>query len=168
MLGAGSATAETPSAPGGGERPTGTDVAAAGTPWLWPLDGRNPIVRGFEAPPHPYGAGHRGIDIAATPGQLVRAPAAGTVSFAGVVVDRGVLSIAHPGGLVSSYEPVETQLAEGRSVSPGEAIATIDGTSHCGSSCLHLGVRLDGEYVSPLLLLGGIERAVLLPVVPAR
>ena len=28
--------------------------------------------------------------------------------------------------------------------------------------CLHLGVRVDGAYVSPLLFLGGQPRAVLL------
>jgi hypothetical protein len=28
---------------------------------------------------------------------------------------------------------------------------------------VHFGVRIDGEYVSPFLFLGGIPRAVLLP-----
>jgi len=36
--------------------------------------------------------------------------------------------------------------------------------SHCASACLHFGVRKDGGYLSPLALIGGIERAVLLPL----
>ncbi|WP_443208538.1 hypothetical protein [Salinibacterium sp. PAMC 21357] len=34
---------------------------------------------------------------------------------------------------------------------------------HCTRPCLHFGVRVEGEYVSPLNYLSGIPRAVLLP-----
>jgi murein DD-endopeptidase MepM/ murein hydrolase activator NlpD len=87
------------------------------------------------------------------------------VSFAGVVVDRGVLSIDHGGGVVSSYEPVTTELEAGDPVHAGEAVATID-RGHCADACVHMGVRVDGEYVSPMLYLGGVPRAVLLPTRP--
>jgi murein DD-endopeptidase MepM/ murein hydrolase activator NlpD len=82
-----------------------------------------------------------------------------------VVVDRPVLSIRHSGGLISSYEPVESTLARGGSVVRGQVIGTIV-AGHCASPCLHFGVRLDGEYVSPLLLLGGVPASVLLPTRP--
>jgi len=115
------------------------------------------------APQSEYSAGHRGIDLRASPGLTVTAPAAGTVHFVGTVVDRPVLTLRHPGGLLSSYEPLDSGLAEGAVVARGEAIGTVGRGGHCDGSCLHLGVRLDGSYVSPLAYLGGIPRAVLLP-----
>ena len=83
--------------------------------------------------------------------------------FAGVVVDRPVLSISHEGGYLSSYEPVATTLRKGDPVARGDPIGTVE-RGHCSTPCLHFGVRLGGEYVSPLLLIGEVPRAVLLPV----
>lgn len=139
---------------------TPTVSAASGT-WLWPVAAPHPIVRPFVAPATPYSSGHRGIDIG-SPGTDVRAPAAGVVSFAGVVVDRPVLSIRHPGGVVSSYEPVISDLSVGDAVSPGQVIGTLL-PGHCSTLCLHFGVRVDGQYVSPLNYLGEIPRSILLP-----
>ena len=39
------------------------------------------IVAAFVAPPHPYGPGHRGIDLAAPSGTEVHAPATGTIAW---------------------------------------------------------------------------------------
>ncbi|WP_284300402.1 M23 family metallopeptidase [Homoserinibacter gongjuensis] len=112
---------------------------------------------------HPYASGHRGIDIRAAAGDEVRSPADGIVHFAGIVVDRPVLSIDQGGGVLSSYEPVVTSLQEGDVVRRGQVIGELL-PSHCTSgACLHFGVRIHGEYVSPLLFLGGQPRAVLLP-----
>lgn len=135
---------------------------AAGSLWAWPTAAPHPIARPYLAPATPYAAGHRGIDIRAPAGAEVRAPADGVVHFAGVVVDRPVLSIAHGGGVLSSYEPVETALAPGDVVRRGDVIGTL-AAGHCDGGCLHFGVRIGGEYVSPLLFLGGQSRAVLLP-----
>ena len=129
--------------------------------WRWPVDPPRSIARPFIAPPTPYAAGHRGIDIRAPAGVLY-APAAGVVHFAGVVVDRPVLSIDHGGGVLSSYEPVTTGLVEGDPVARGDVIGTVL-PGHCATVCVHLGVRVDGQYVSPLRFLGGIPRAILLP-----
>ena len=90
------------------------------------------------------------------------APADGVVHFAGVVVDRPVLSLDHTGGVLSSYEPVTTHLLTGDTVHRGEVIGVVL-PGHCAKTCLHLGVRIDGQYVSPLTFLGGIPRSVLLP-----
>lgn len=134
---------------------------AAEASWRWPVDPPYAVARPYLAPPTPYAAGHRGVDLRA-PGGTVYAPAAGVVHFAGVVVDRPVLSIRHPGGVLSSYEPVTTHLTEGDAVRRGEVIGTVL-PGHCASPCLHFGVRVDGEYVSPMLFLGGVPRSVLLP-----
>ena len=131
--------------------------------WLWPVAEPHAVARAYLAPATPYSAGHRGVDLRAEEGASVRAPADGVVRFAGWVVDRPVLSVTHGGGVVSSYEPVESSLSEGDVVRRGDVIGTLL-AGHCRSPCLHLGVRIDGEYVSPLLFLGGQPRAVLLPV----
>jgi len=131
--------------------------------WAWPVAPPHAIVRPYLAPATPYGPGHRGIDIRAPAGSPVRAPADGIVHFAGFVVDRPVLSIAHAGGVLSSFEPVEASVATGDPVRRGQIVGILlDG--HCAAACLHLGARVDGQYVSPLLFLGEVPRAVLLPV----
>ena len=94
-----------------------TPAASGEGTWRWPVDPPRSIARPFIPPPTPYAAGHRGIDIRAPAGTLY-APESGVVHFAGVVVDRPVLSIDHGGGVISSYEPVETTLVEGRRRSP--------------------------------------------------
>jgi murein DD-endopeptidase MepM/ murein hydrolase activator NlpD len=143
--------------------------------WLWPVTGPHAVARAYLAPATPYSAGHRGVDLRAAEGgpdgtaagtavgTAVLAPADGVVRFAGWVVDRPVLSVTHADGVISSYEPVESVLSEGDHVRRGDVICTLL-PGHCRSPCLHLGVRIDGEYVSPLLFLGGQPRAVLLPV----
>lgn len=148
-------------------RPVRSLAAAllAAAAWAWPVAAPHPVVRPYVAPATPYSAGHRGIDIAAPVGAEVRAPADGVVHFAGVVVDRPVLSIEHPGGVLSSYEPVTTELAAGDPVRRGQIVGRIVAGAHCGGDpCLHLGVRIDGTYVSPLLFLGGVPRAILYPM----
>jgi murein DD-endopeptidase MepM/ murein hydrolase activator NlpD len=141
--------------------------ASAATPaarWEWPLGSAQAVSRGFIAPPTRYAAGHRGIDLHAAPPDQVRAPAAGVVSFAGSVAGRPVLSIAHPGDLISSFEPVLSDVAEGDTVAAGAVVGSVASGGHCDAHCLHFGVRLHGEYVSPLLYLAGVPRAVLLPL----
>ena len=130
-------------------------------PWAWPVDPPHTVVRPYIAPATPYSPGHRGVDLAA-PGGAVYAPADGVVHFAGTVVDRPVLSIEHPGGVLTSYEPVVTELVAGAHVERGDVIGTVV-AGHCASPCLHFGVREHGEYASPLAWLGGLEPAVLLP-----
>lgn len=147
-----------------------TPAAPAAQPgWAWPIAAPHPIARAYSAPATRWSAGHRGIDIAAASGSIVRAPTDGEVHFAGVVVDRPVLSIRHSDGLVSSYEPVTTTLVAGDTVRRGDAIGEVaPATTHCDRDCLHFGVRLHGEYVSPLKYLGGIPRSVLLPTRAVR
>lgn len=142
--------------------PAGRSEAGATPEWHWPVGPDHVVTRPFLAPATLYGSGHRGIDIAAPLGTAVESPADGVVHFAGVVVDRPVLSIRHPDGLISSFEPVETELSEGTAVTRGSVVGTTT-AGHCRSPCLHLGVRRYGEYLSPLVFLGGIAPSVLLP-----
>jgi murein DD-endopeptidase MepM/ murein hydrolase activator NlpD len=148
-------------------------AAAAPARWVWPVAPPQQILRPFEAPPNQYSAGHRGIDIGAAAGDLVYAPADGIVAFTGVVADRPLLSVLHSGDLRSSLEPVLALVAEGEQVVAGQVIGAVSVRTgprpeHCLQSCLHFGVRLHGQYVSPLLLLGSFPRAVLLPIAAGR
>src|SRR5204863_385874 len=46
--------------------------APSPTHGVWPLRPRPPVVAGFHPPASRFGAGHRGVDLAGTVGQVVR------------------------------------------------------------------------------------------------
>lgn len=144
-------------------RIAGADPLFARDDWIWPTASPILVEEPFRAPATPYAAGHRGVDLRASAGEPVRAPADGVVSFAGMVAGRPVASIDHGGGLVSSLEPVEASVSAGEAVAAGAVVGMVAAGGHCERRCVHLGVRLHGEYVSPMLYLGGVPRAVLLP-----
>src|SRR2546422_8925380 len=78
----------------------GRAAPAYGT-YAWPVVG--PVIRGFEPPPDPFGAGHRGIDIGAPFGSDIVAAQVGTVAFAGWVGGSLFISIDHPDGVRTTY-----------------------------------------------------------------
>ncbi len=170
-------------APGAPARPgSSAPVSRVGLPpapmtgrplWQWPLVPRPTVLRNFVAPPTPYGPGHRGLDLRTSVGAEVLSVAPGEVTHAGPVAGRGTVTVAHAGGLSSTYEPVDSTVEVGELVeaggvlgvvgpAPGEAGTATGG--HCGGGrCLHLGARRGSVYLDPLpLLIGG--RAVLLPL----
>jgi hypothetical protein len=121
--------------------------------WTWPLKGTPVLVRPFLAPPEPWLAGHRGVDLAATPGSPVLAAGAGTVTFAGRVAGRGVVVVRH-GALRTTYEPVRALVAVGAAVRAGSRLGTLSvDEGHCPPrACLHWGLRRGETYLDPLLL----------------
>jgi murein DD-endopeptidase MepM/ murein hydrolase activator NlpD len=128
-------------------------AASLDGPYSWPVDG--PVVRPFDPPPKPWLPGHRGVDIAAPAGSPVRAVAGGVVWFAGRVASRALVSIAHPNGTRTTYEPVEPAVSAGEAVAAGDVIGTLAaGHPGCASPCLHLGLRDGDTYLDPLSLLG--------------
>lgn len=135
--------------------------------WVWPVGGNQLIVRDFIAPETPWGPGHRGIDIDASHSATLRAPVSGRLRFVGAVVNRGVVTIETSDGFLVSMEPVTIDLPSGSMVRAGQNIGSVD-SGHCPSRCLHLGLRIDGHYVSPAAFLGVERRAVLFPWVQAR
>ncbi|MGW4523097.1 M23 family metallopeptidase [Amycolatopsis sp. NPDC004378] len=131
----------------------------------WPLSPTPVVTKYFDAPETPYGAGHRGVDLAAVPGQDVLAADAGVVVFAGVVAGRPVISVDHDGGLRTTYEPVEPQVAVGDQVYRGQVLGSVlAGHPGCAvAACLHWGVRRGDEYVDPLALTGEVGEFRLKP-----
>jgi murein DD-endopeptidase MepM/ murein hydrolase activator NlpD len=120
----------------------------------WPLRPRPAVLRMFDAPSPNWNRGHRGVDLAGVPGQAVYAAGAGTVVFAGRLADRPVVSIAHPGGLRTSYEPVQPVVRAGQRVTAGTVLGElVAGHPGCGA-CLHWGAMWGAAsraaYVDPL------------------
>jgi murein DD-endopeptidase MepM/ murein hydrolase activator NlpD len=125
----------------------------------WPLRPPPAVARGFDAPSPNWNRGHRGIDLPGTPGQPVYAAGSATVVFAGMLAGRPVVSLAHPGGLHTSYEPVQTAVRVGQPVTSETVIGKLM-PGHIGcpaSACLHWGAMWGpasgADYVDPLGLL---------------
>jgi murein DD-endopeptidase MepM/ murein hydrolase activator NlpD len=126
-----------------------------------------PVVRGFDARAGPYGPGHRGIDVAAPVGELVRAPTAGRVVFAGPVAGvNWVTLVVAPGVLVTLgplLDPVATATRV-RSKAPVGRIGPGHAATSAAPAALHLSVRVDGVYVDPLVYLVDRPRPRLVPL----
>jgi len=122
------------------------------------------VLRGFARPEHQWSAGHRGVDLAAQPGQPVLAAADGVVTFVGTVAGRGVVSVRHHGGWRTTYEPLSPVVTVGRPVRRGDRLGVVAATAgHCAPrTCLHWGALLGADYRDPLTLLNH-QRPVLLP-----
>ncbi|WP_432565571.1 murein hydrolase activator EnvC family protein [Kineococcus sp. SYSU DK003] len=142
--------------------PAPATVSAASSSWVWPVEPPH-VLRGFDDVGR-YEAGHRGVDLAAAPGQQVVAAAAGTVTFAGPVAGRGVVVVAHPNGLRTTYEPVEASVPAGTTVTAGQQLGALAADPvHCTAWCLHLGLRDGDVYLDPLTQLRA-SPPVLLPL----
>ena len=148
-------------------RPIGHTAAQSN--WDLPLRGVPPtsIVSEFSTPRSRFGSGHRGVDFPATQGRRVRAVGSGTVTFAGYIAGKPVISIELANSVTalgsrvrSTYEPVNSLISAGSYVSTGEVIGHIDfsgrTSGHCQDSCLHFGLKVVGEatarYLSPRIL----------------
>ncbi|WP_435056473.1 peptidoglycan DD-metalloendopeptidase family protein [Streptomyces noursei] len=128
----------------------------------WPVTGPSgtppELLRGWEPPPTPWAAGHRGVDLAAAEGTAVRAAAPGQITFAGTVAGRGVLTIEVSDSgrppLHTTYEPIRATVHKGQHVTAGQPVGLLeDGPYHCREPCLHWGLLRGTTYLDPLSLL---------------
>lgn len=121
----------------------------------WPLRPVPEVVADFDPPDSPYGSGHRGVDLAGSPGQVVRTALPGRVSFAAPLAGRGVVVVSH-GSTRTTYEPVEAEVSVGTQVAAGDPIGRLQRPgSHCfPRACLHWGWIRGETYLDPLLLVG--------------
>ena len=126
------------------------------------------VERPFSAPGEPWGAGHRGVDLAAGLGQSVASAGPGRVVLARWIAGRWVIAVEHPAGLAplpagtwrTTYEGVKPIVAEGTSVRPGGVLGILVGGGHC--ACLHWGLKSGSRYADPLQLL--LPETILKPV----
>lgn len=136
----------------------GQAVAADEGSWSWPLGGRE-VSGAFDLPASPYAAGHRGVDLPGTPGEVVRAVAPGRVTFSGTVAGVGVVTVTH-GAERSTYQPVERRsVRRGDAVERGDPLGRLGAAgTHCATACLHLGRLRGEEYLDPTQRLGATSR----------
>lgn len=136
-------------------------------PLAWPVAGR--IVAGWDAPAGPYAAGHRGVDLRATPSLPVAAMGPGVVGWAGMVAGTAWVSVDHAGGVRTTVGPMATiVVATGDVVAIGTPVGTATGVAHPGdvdamTGSLHVSVRIDGRYVDPTSLVGRLVPTLLPP-----
>lgn len=121
---------------------------AARTAAIAPVGGR--VLRPFDPPATPYGRGHRGVDLATSPGEVVRAALGGTVTFAGQVAGVGWVTVAHGDGLSTTYGRVRPQVRAGDRVTLGQALGRATNAGR-----IDWGARRDGVYIDPLGLVRG-------------
>ena len=133
----------------------------------WPVPDPT-ILSAFRPPSTVWGAGHRGVDLAAHTGQEVRAMVDGVVTFAATIAGKPVVAIGLPGPASRrvTYEPVLATVSVGQAVRAGDVIGTLAATGgHCGgeAGCLHIGLRTATGYLDPMTLIGR-RPAVLKPM----
>jgi murein DD-endopeptidase MepM/ murein hydrolase activator NlpD len=113
------------------------------------------------------------VDLAGVPGQPVYAAGPATVVFAGKLAGRPVVSLAHTGGLRTSYEPVEAVVQVGQRVDATSAVGRLaPGHPGCpAAACLHWGAMWGAaaraDYVDPIGLLAATP-VRLKPLRPGR
>lgn len=137
-------------------RPPGAGIPAPGADYAWPLLPPPAVTAVFRKPAFRYGRGHRGADLGGSPGQAVLVAREGVVVFAGRIAGRGVVSVDHPDGLRSTYEPVTAAVVAGTRLAGGDPVGTLE-PGHIGcpvAACLHWGVRRERlDHLDPLVLL---------------
>lgn len=149
--------------------PTATAAAAErGRTWQRPVAG--PVLRAFSLSAERFAPGqHRGVDLGAPLGAVVRAACGGRVSFAGRVPRGGRTVSVRCGPLIATYQQLGSVTARGNEMlARGERLGTVGRSEDPRKRRphLHLGAReaATERYVDPLTLLAGVPRAV--PLVP--
>ncbi len=127
----------------------------------WPLQGRISgrfgnqrvyVVNGKDVPKSP----HSGMDIAASEGTPVHAPASGIVSFAetGLYLTGGTVLIDHGHGVSSNFLHLSRiDVKVGERVNQGQVIGAVGMTGRATGPHLHWGMNWFKVRLDPLLLL---------------
>ncbi len=150
----------------------GTPISAAG--YIWPTPGYTTITSPFGRRTSPTAGAssyHKGIDIAAAEGSSILAVVSGEITFTGFLGGGGYTLTLTSGSYQITYchlSPIYL-VEEGMQVLQGQVIARVGpkyvygvpGNTYTDSSGkptngattgvhLHLGFRLDGNYVNPM------------------
>ena len=125
--------------------------------FIWPAHGR---VSGRFGNRRVYngepGAAHSGMDIAAPQGTVVKAPAAGVVTFAdrGLYLTGGTLLLDHGHGISSNFLHLSRlDVNVGDRVKQGQAIGAVGATGRATGPHLHWGMNWFDVRIDPLLVL---------------
>lgn len=144
-------TPSTPAAPVATENTTPVNAnvvapIASNVAWQWPATGN--IIQGFSN----SDGGNKGIDIAGSRGQAVKAAAAGRVVYAGNAL-RGygnLIIIKHNDDFLSAYAHNDKILvSDQQEIKAGQEIAKM-GSTGTNSVKLHFEIRYKGKSVDPV------------------
>jgi murein DD-endopeptidase MepM/ murein hydrolase activator NlpD len=99
---------------------------------------------------------HKGDDIAASSGTIIRAAEAATVTYSGRTAGYGnLVELDHGGGVVTRYAHNSGNLvAAGEKIQAGQPIALVGGTGRSTGAHLHLEVLKSGQAVNPAAVFG--------------
>lgn len=142
------APARAAAAPGPGAGTCDGRAGERGAPaFRWPVNGA--VTSSFGGRGQRF---HRGIDIAARYGTVVRAAAPGTVIFSGRKRNYGrVVIVSHEGGYSTVYAHNQDNFAmRGARVNRGDELAEVGTTGNSTGPHLHFEVRLDDRPLDPL------------------
>jgi len=139
-------------APGHLTRPDGRAETLAALRVRWPVYG--PISSGFGAPRASETGFHAGIDIGASRGTFVHAPAGGTVAFVGWRRGYGRTIVIDHGHQISTLygHLAKVDVVRGQTVEEGAGIGLIGATGHASGPHLHYEVLVNGRPVNPRLV----------------
>ncbi|QGM81610.1 murein hydrolase activator NlpD [Otariodibacter oris] len=138
-------TATVPASTASTTKDTNTPAPSSSIRWQWPTQGR--IISGFSSAE----GGNKGIDIAGTKGQAVKAAAAGKVVYAGNALQGygNLIIIKHNDNFLSAYAHNDSiKVDEQDNVKAGETIATL-GNTGTNTNKLHFEIRYLGKSVDP-------------------
>lgn len=151
------------------EDPSGDTLAApksAHVHFIWPLDDARAITSKFGVRSDPIEAEqirfHRGIDLAATYGAMVRASASGMVTDGRWAGGYGRhVSISHGQGWVSTYSHLSLLLVQpGTWVEAGDPIGLVGESGRATGPHLHFEILNARGAVNPLRLLGSLPESL--------
>ena len=119
----------------------------------WPTSGRISSYFGGRKSPGGIGStNHKGIDIAGSRGQSIKAADGGTVSYAGWMNGYGYLVIIDHGNGYQTYYGHNSSLvvSTGEHVYKGQQIARMGSTGVSSGNHCHFGILINGTFVNPL------------------
>ena len=139
-------------APGHLTRPDGREETLAALRFRWPVYG--PISSDFGAPRPSRTGFHAGVDIGASRGTFVRAPAGGTVAFVEWRSGYGRTVVIDHGHQISTLygHLAKPDVVRGQTVEEGAGIGLIGATGHASGPHLHYEVLVNGRPVNPRLV----------------
>jgi murein DD-endopeptidase MepM/ murein hydrolase activator NlpD len=122
--------------------------------FIYPLPQKVAVGSGYGMRTHPVTGKqtmHSGVDMGAASGTPILAVADGVVESSGELGNCGNgVRINHSGGYMSVYCHSSKLLVKvGQSVKSGETIALVGSTGMSTGPHLHLGMKLNGEWIDP-------------------
>jgi murein DD-endopeptidase MepM/ murein hydrolase activator NlpD len=132
------------------------EALAAATPSIWPVTGWLSSSYGQRRDPFSGRADfHPGLDISADAGELILAPADGTVTSTGVNGNYGnLLELEHGFGINTRYGHLSGFAVEqGQRVRRGDVLGFVGSTGRSTSPHLHYEIWMNGVLTNPMKLL---------------